>query len=123
MSDSRTFLEEVVAQTAFDWCDASYIYGLALDEVPAGEAARDLALDTIREGLEKGLVAAGDLVPTGGEPALEFRPWPLPAAEAFARIREEWLEQGTAPEPDTIVWLQATAAGSRLAEELEGGTS
>ena len=121
VTDPRTpFLEEVLLQADYDWCDASYLYGLALDEVAAGEPARELVLDTLRDGIARGWLQAGDLVATGGEPALRFEPWTGSAGEVSDRFSRAWRAlPSPSPEPDSIGWVTVTDAGERVAREVE----
>ncbi len=114
MTDMRSPLEELVVATADDWSDLGWVYSTCMDyDVSEPEEVRALALQTIKAGLERDVLVAGDVTADG------FTSWDLPPAAAYARIRDAWhAAPAVVPEPSTIVWFDLTAAGEALAERI-----
>ena len=108
-------IDWLLIQSRSDWISSSELCSAAIElsqfqtQWDRYEAVREILTALCGRGLaEVGGVSEGVFVKWGG--SLE---------EAIVRVNREWHELGRDPYPDEICWIQATPAGSVLAEDAE----
>lgn len=109
---ARSLEEDLLARAAEDWVSAAEVIDLVRRSGATNpEALRDLSIGLIARLLLTGLVVAG------GFDGSAHVPWDCSAAEAIARIVEDWTaRRDPFVMPGEIVWLDTTQAGQRIGE-------
>ena len=114
MTSLGTLAEDVLARASEDWVTAAEVIDIARRSgLVNAEDLRDLAL-----GLVARLVMT-DLVVPGEYDGSNHRAWDGSAADAVARIAEDWSVR-TDPfvMPGEIVWLDTTPRGQQIGEAV-----
>jgi hypothetical protein len=111
---TRTPLEDVLVGASDDWLDLAFVYSLHMPLAEDPDEIRRLALTTLREALDEGLLQAGDLDEAG------FEPWTCGPSEAYRRIETEWMRRRPVlmSESAELPWLGPTEAGRQIAREV-----
>ncbi len=110
MRELSACAKEILDRGLDDWIQAAEIASVVMRHATD---VRTVAIATIRELVDDGLVTVGDLTGDG------FVPWNLPARECLARIEREWPTRRS-PDLGEVCWLSNTEAGDAFARLLGG---
>lgn len=111
-------VRDILVRLLLDWVPLDLVVGAFHFWSPNADASaiRSLTLDGISIMLKSGFVSVGDLGPHGEK----FRAWSGDHEEIIAKVRRLWPDGTAAPNIEIVyaVWLEATPAGSSLANSL-----
>ena len=109
-------VNEIVMRGCDDWVDACGVASIAINigNARSADEIRDLSLRIIREVIKQGLMEVGDLPDEGRRLIL----WPITSQECLDRVEREWIALGRNPSLSEVCWLQNTAKGDALGEDL-----
>jgi hypothetical protein len=110
----RTLAEDVLARASEDWVTAAEVIDLSRRSgLKDPDDLRDLAMGLIARLITTGLVVPGEF------DGSHHRPWECSAAEAIARIAEDWsARRDPFVMPGEIVWLDTSPDGQRVGEAV-----
>jgi len=114
MMNLQACLEDLLIRGLDDWIQAAEVASVVrmMMGAESSQVIRELSLQLIQTLLEEGLVEIGT-VEEGG-----FEPWGLPTEKAMRRIERHWSARPSGPGLGEVCWLNLTAKGQTLAEDL-----
>jgi hypothetical protein len=105
-------VDELLKRGLDDWIQAAEVAGIvkSVGSVATEREIRDLALDLIRDVIERGLMKIGEVSEKEG-----FVEWKVPIPEAVERVRGAWDALDGMPDLGEVCWLANSDRGDRNA--------